>query len=114
MEKAAKIFKGIVRFGVFMVALLYFSAFMLNDCSGTSLAKVESKDGILIFYKSIPCSKYEDLGTVKVGLTLTNNASEKIDALIRKAKKEYPSGSAIIISDPEFGSAGVIKFLPDE
>lgn len=117
MNPAVKIFKGLVSFAGFvgvLLAMLIIGASMLDDCSGNSLGKAQKQEDLLVFYKSVPCAKYEDLGTVKVGLTATNKASDCLDALIKKAKKNYPTGEAIIISDPDLGSAAVVKFLQDE
>jgi len=70
-------------------------------------AEVNQESGLYIFSDSKPVKEYEYLGTVKV-VTFQGIYKEAIPALIKKAKKEYPSAEAIIYIDTE--KADVIKF----
>lgn len=95
-----------------LVGAILLLSFSQQQCEGNSVGSVEQVNGLYVFYRSKPCKTYEDLGTVKPGITLTTKGSELIDALIEKAKKKYPTGDAIVISDPDMNSASVIKFTP--
>ena len=71
-------------------------------------AEVEQEQGLYLFIKSKPTTEYEFLGTVKTGAVVPNYKFETIlDILLKRAKKDYPAGEAIIMRDYE---ADVIKF----
>ncbi len=89
------------------VALGAMSFKMLSEKSG---ANVEQVNGIYVFGFSKPTAKYDVLGMVKVrGIVSNEKAPHMVDLLTSYAKKDYPSGEAIIVNS-EFEKAEVIKF----
>lgn len=92
------------------VFVLSISAFTLKEVIEKSDARVEQVDGLYIFYKSKPLSEFETLGSVKPGVTMTPKPSEVLPALVKRAKKNYPSGEALLIGDDDMSKADVIKF----
>ncbi len=89
------------------VALGAMSFKMLSEKSG---ANVEQVNGIYVFGFSKPTAKYDVLGMVKVrGIVSNEKGPHMVDLLTGYAKKDYPSGEAIIVNS-EFEKAEVIKF----
>lgn len=72
-------------------------------------AIAETKEGLTIFHFSKPGAKYDVLGKVKLPAICSDRSDERVKILIERAKKEFPSGEAIIANDA-FGIAEVIKF----
>ena len=73
-------------------------------------ANADSQDGYYIFCYSKPTEKYDILGMAKVkGIVSNEKGSHMIELLIENAKKNFPSGEAIIVSS-NFEKAEVIKF----
>lgn len=90
--------------------VLVVSSFVIQEVSDKDKAKVEQIDGLYIFYKSKPVNQFETLGSIKPGVTMTPKPSEVLDALVKRAKKNYPSGEALLIGDEDMNRADVIKF----
>jgi hypothetical protein len=75
-----------------------------------NLAEVEQIQGLYIFTDSKPVTEYEYLGTIKTGaVVMSSKHKDVMSILLKKAKKEYPTGEAIILSSDYF-EADVIKF----
>lgn len=92
------------------VAIIGLSAFTFAVNSQKS-ANVEMEQGIYIFYKSKPVDGYDYKGTIKIGgIVKSTKASEMTTQLIKKVKKEYPDADGLIVNDPDFFAADVIKF----
>ena len=73
-------------------------------------ATVKESDDILIFCYSKPVEKYEILGMAKInGLVKNEKGAHMVDLLVEKAKKNFPSGEAIIVGS-DFQKCEVIKF----
>lgn len=73
-------------------------------------ANAEQVNGIYVFGFSKPTAKYDVLGMVKIkGMVSNEKAPHMVDLLTGYAKKDYPSGEAIIVNS-EFEKAEVIKF----
>ena len=92
------------------IAILSICSFMVIEQIEKNSATVEQVNGLYVFYRAKPLAEYETLGSVKPGLTKTNKPGELTDALIKKARKEFPSGDALLIGDADMGRAEVIKF----
>lgn len=79
-------------------------------------AEVQKQLGLYVFTDCEPVMEYEKLGEVKAGSALAWSASygSMRDALIKKAKKEYPNADAILCYPETDGMtsvrADVIKF----
>lgn len=92
---------------LFAFALMALSFKMVIDKSN---ATVEDKNGIKVFAFSKPTNKYDILGIVKVkGMVKNEKGPHMVELLTEYAKKDYPSGEAIIVNS-EFEKAEVIKF----
>ena len=73
-------------------------------------ATVEQVNGINVFAYSKPTSKYDVLGMVKIkGIVKNEKGPHMVDLLVEYAKRDYPSGEAIIVNS-EFEKAEVIRF----
>ena len=69
--------------------------------------------GMYIFTDCTPMQEYEVLGTVKSAASLGSSQYTAVrDRLIKKAKKEHPTGTGIIFHFDDGGTdmADVIKF----
>lgn len=78
-----------------------------------SIAEVNQVQGYYIFVDSKPTAEYEYIGTVKVSISFISEQYQSVrDALIKKARKEYPLGNGIIFHFHDGGTdkADVIKF----
>jgi hypothetical protein len=75
-----------------------------------SKATVDKVNGVYVFYHSHPVEEYTELGIVKPGVTLSDNAGELISALCKRALKSFPNAQGIIITDPDMKDASVIQF----
>ncbi len=101
-----------------MKKLLFISTFIVAgilvsfraDVSDHTAATVDTIEGIAVFYSCKPVAATDYLGTVKVGVTMTNKASDCLRALIKRVKKEYPGAEAILVTDPDFQKADALKF----
>lgn len=73
-------------------------------------ATVEEQNGVKVFCFSKPTNKYDILGMVKItGMVKNEKGPHMVSLLVESAKKDYPSGEAIIVNS-EFEKAEVIKF----
>jgi hypothetical protein len=108
-----KLILGII-IGVGFTALI--GAGIENYVVGKQTADVTRKMGLLVFTDSEPVMQYEKLGTIKVSTTfaLTGEYGSMRDALIKKAKKDFPTAEAILCYPEVKGlsavTADVIKF----
>lgn len=77
---------------------------------GSNTAIVNRVNGLHVFTDCYPVSQYEVLGTVKTN-AFDGQYSSVRDALIKKAKKEFPAADGILIFPNSNGSdrADVIK-----
>jgi len=98
----------------FSLLIIFFALLFLNAISsgvtGKNTGNVDDVNGVLVFYRSSPVTDFETMGTVKVGLTMSNKPEELIDVLTSKLKKQFPTAEAIVISDPNMNSGSAIKF----
>ena len=99
-----------VFFIVMFFASVLWSGFVQDCLTDKDVGKVEQIESLYVFYRSKPCSKYEELGTVKVTISMTGKPEEMIELLTKKAKKNFPTGEALIISDANMNTASVVKF----
>lgn len=75
-----------------------------------SNANVEQVNGVYVYAFAKPTAKYDVLGMVKVkGMVSNEKGPHMVDLLSGYAKRDYPSGEAIIVNS-EFEKAEVIKF----
>ncbi len=81
---------------------------MQND--NKDMAKIDPVEGVSVFYQCKPVAASDYVGTIKVGVTMTNKTSDCLRALVKKVKKDYPGADGIIITDPDFQKADAIKF----
>jgi hypothetical protein len=108
-----KLIIGII-IGISCTALI--GAGIENYVASKKTAEVNRVMGLYVFTDSNPVMDYEKLGSVKVGtaLALSDEYGAMRDALIKKAKKEYPNADAILCYPEVKGldavTADVIKF----
>ena len=96
-----------IALGVLGVALLAMSFKMAID---KATANVEQVNGVYVYAFAKPTAKYDVLGMVKVkGMVSNEKGPHMVDLLTGYAKKDYPSGEAIIVNS-DFEKAEVIKF----
>lgn len=89
------------------LALVFFS-FKLSVDKTSAVA--EEMNGVKVFAFSKPVSKYDILGMVKVkGMVKSEKGPHMVNLLTEYAKKDYPSGEAIIVG-ADFEKAEVIRF----
>jgi hypothetical protein len=93
----------------FTLCALFFLLIGAKQGTDLSLCHAEQKNGLYVFYLSKPVSKYEYLGTIKLSVTWSEKMSEKLEMLLKKAKKEYNSANAIIVQDLDGNKADCIK-----
>lgn len=75
-----------------------------------ALAEVQQMQGLYVFTDSKPLAEYEYMGTVKTGPMVVSAKHRAImGTLLENARKEYPEGNGIILSEDYF-SADVIRF----
>lgn len=67
-------------------------------------AEVDQYQGVYVFTDSKPVGEYDYLGTVKVSMSLSGQYASVRDALIKKAKKEYPNANGIIFNFKDGGT----------
>jgi len=97
--------KVIVITALFAVALLS-SAKIVSD----RLGRPAVKDGFQIFYLCEPVDDYEKIGYVKVKVVWNGNPAECLGIILKKAKSDYPTGDAVVISSIDMDEAIVVKF----
>lgn len=92
-----------------MVTLAVINRTHNADSSNTAI--VNRVNGLHVFTDSYPVSQYEVLGAVKTN-AFDGQYSNVRDALIKKAKKEFPGADGIIVFPNQNGSdrAEVVKF----
>jgi hypothetical protein len=80
------------------VALLFCAAFTLPTTEKGN-AVVNQYEGLYIFTDCKPVSEFEYLGTVKYSGSFGSGQYVEVrDALIKKAKKDFPGCNAIILT----------------
>jgi len=96
-----------ITIGILALGLVAMSFKMAVDKAN---ANVSSIDGINVFAYSKPIAKYDILGAVKVtGIVKNDRGPHMVELLVEDAKKNFPSGEAIIIG-ADFFKAEVIRF----
>jgi hypothetical protein len=102
--------KNLIIFSLIGTILLTLTsaAFKLSEINKTA-ATVEQNQNISIFSYSKPIAKYDIIGSVKVPTICSDKAGDRLEILIKRAKKEFPSAEGLIING-FFGVAEVIKF----
>jgi hypothetical protein len=75
-----------------------------------TIARIDPMEGLSIFYLCKPIAQTEYVGTVKVGVTMTNKAGDCLKSLIKRTKKDHPGADALLITDPDFQKADAIRF----
>ena len=104
MKKLSVLFLGVV-----FLATTAFTVSKALEPSKTS-ANVEQIQGLYLFIKSKPVLEYEYLGTCKTSITWSAKASEAINVMIKKVKKDYPSADGVIFTDENLWQGDAIKF----
>lgn len=93
-----------------VLAVIGIAAMSFKMSIDKAQANVEQVNGIYVFGFAKPTAKYDVLGMVKIkGMVSNEKAPHMVDLLTGYAKKDYPSGEAIIINS-DFEKAEVIKF----
>ncbi len=80
-----------------------------NEKTNQAAAVVQNLDGFLFFIASAPVSKYERIGFIKLGATWSGQPHQRLNNIIKQARKEYPRGQGIII-DYNYTEAEIIIF----
>lgn len=101
--------------GVFVgIAITALTAMVQTYQVKKSTAEVQSYENVLIFSDCKPVAEYEYLGTVKYNTGgFGGSQYEDIrDALLKKAKKEFPEAQGLILNlkKGQADKADVIKF----
>jgi len=92
-----------------LVALVLVS-FKYTESLKPNHAQVEKVNGLYVFVKCEPLSKFENLGTFKNGIWLSSyKASEVIEHMTKKAKEKHPTCNAIIFTDKDLCEASAVK-----
>lgn len=91
---------------LFLISFFTAAAVISNEQKAT----VQKIDGLHIFILSEPDNEYITLGSVKKSVTLSGKPEELIQAVINKAKKEYPAAEGVIFQGTELDKAEVIKW----
>lgn len=102
MKKITIFLLGIMTAGLFA----FTSATYLSN---KSTAEVEQDSGVYVFYRSKPVTKYEYIGTYKIGLIWDDNPKLLFNKLIKKTKEKFPEADALII-DNDMVKCDAIKF----
>lgn len=103
-----------IMIGIILITLV--SAGIENYQVRKSTAEVKKVLGLYIFTDSEPVMEYDILGEIKISsaLSISDSYGSRRDALIKKAKREYPNADAILCYPETTGlssvSADVIKF----
>ncbi|MBR9859803.1 hypothetical protein GYB22_03460 [bacterium] len=101
---------------IFLIITFLFilSAFKTDQEVKPNVAEVDQIHGCYVFIDSKPMKEYEYLGTVKKIMTWgTGQYQDVRDALLKKAKKEYPDANGMIFHFHDGGADEVdaIKFV---
>lgn len=73
-------------------------------------ATVQAVEGVAVFYNAVPVDQFNVCGRVSMApskWSTTNKPSKRIEALVRRAKKDYPTAVAIRI-DADIEKADVL------
>lgn len=105
MKKLSLILLLIIGIALFALAIYGFSL-----PSDNNKALAEQREGLFVFAFSKPANEYEYLGTVKAGMVWAGKPSEMIKGVIKNAKKDYPTGEAVVFTSDDMQTADVIRF----
>lgn len=96
--------------------ILFLSLVMLLAFSGitppqtkNNAAEAKKHSNIYVFMECEPVAEYEELGKIKLGMVSGCDWSVIRDKLIKKALKEYPNATGIIINNDLEGIAILLK-----
>lgn len=73
-----------------------------------SLAEVTQFEGVYIYFMAKPKAEYSYLGTVKVLMTMSSDTDSRIKAIVRKAKKDYPTLHGLVFNELDLSTADAI------
>lgn len=85
-------------------------AFKMTYEPNKSTAEAKQIQGVYVFFCSEPIKETDYLGTVNVYVTISSDSDSRLNAMIKKVKKEYPDAEAIIFKNIDFGSCDAVKF----
>ena len=100
---------GLLLLGTLMVALLSFkisNSYEVNN----STAEAMKIQGLYIFFCSKPVSETDYLGTFKVKVSGDNSSLSRLNAAIKRCKKEYPQAEGIVFNTIDFERGDAITF----
>ena len=89
-----KIILGMIA-GIALTALI--AAGIENYQVRKNTAEVPSHMGVYVFFNNTPVMEYDVLGDVKVNITNSQRYNDVTDAVVKKAKKQYPGVEAVMI-----------------
>jgi hypothetical protein len=93
---------------ILSIAILGFAGFKM--ISEKDSAKVEQKEGVLIFMFSKPTSEYTYIGSVKkTGIVMSGKPEEMFNTLLRRCKKDFPQADGLIFTSVDMEKADCIK-----
>lgn len=104
--------KGIYKLSL-VVIITALTSFTISDyILKKNTAEVEQVEGLFIFTDSKPVMEYEYIGTVKAVMGMDSQYNGVRNKLIRKARKKFPNGEAIMLHFKSGGvdRADIIKF----
>lgn len=97
---------------IILLLIIFLNIVAFKTLNKKNLAEVEQMQGFYVFTDSKPVAEYDYLGTVKNSVSFSSGQYQSIrDILIKKARKEYPSGDGIILHFVNGGTdkADIIK-----
>jgi hypothetical protein len=94
--------------GIMLLSIVAFKVANYEPKKAT--ADVESYQGVYIFIHSKPVMEYDYKGTCKLAVTWSAKASEAINAMTKKVKKDFPDADGIIFTDENLWQADAVKF----
>ncbi len=92
--------------GMLLIGIFAFKVANYEPTKAT--ANTELIQGMYLFIKSKPVMEYDYVGTCKT-VTFGSKASEAINCMIKKVKKDFPDANGIIFTDDDLWKADAIK-----
>lgn len=92
-----------------LIVAVVFGILMAFGTDKPNLGSVNQVQGYYVYWQSKPVNEYQYLGSIQVYLVWSAKPSSMLRTMIRKAKRKFPQGDAIIFTADNMDKADIVK-----
>lgn len=99
-----------MRTKIFILVALVLVSFKYTESLKPNHAQVEKVNGLYVFVKCEPLSKFEKLGSVKSAAIINSyKADYLLEHMTDRVKKQHPTANAVIFTDKNLVECDAVK-----